>query len=109
MSHVFKTLLAHLFNIRKLARGLAVKFFNFETHFSSKSFLEILIVSKANYSKDENRTWIEQRISSIINNKCQRQVKGCVYAGTFERFCMELLHVGTDRLPVNTMLWNRSV
>ena len=29
--------------------------------------------------------------------------------GTLERFCMEPFRVGTDRLPVYTMSWNRSV
>ena len=29
--------------------------------------------------------------------------------GTLERFCMEPFGVGTDRLPVYTMPWNRSV
>ena len=34
---------------------------------------------------------------------------GCVYTGTLERFYLEPFRVGTDRLPVYIMSWNRSV
>ena len=44
--------------------------------------------------------------------QCQpitQAAQGCVYTGTMERFYLEPFRVGTDRLPVYMMSWNRSV
>ena len=51
----------------------------------------------------------KRRLSNFLFWRYPLQILGYVYTGTLERFYLEPFRVGTDRLPVYMMSWNRSV